>query len=130
MTPIERARSVVAGWDEELRRELPESAYLFDVHTHLGHDIDGMVGDYDEITGVLDRYGFSGAFMFCLDEADREPAFTVPNDRTLADAERSDGRLSRSYASTSRRSRSRRRHAASISARVASSSTLVRRPSP
>ena len=27
--------------------------------------------------------------MFCLDEHDREPAFTVPNDRTLAHAERS-----------------------------------------
>ena len=31
--------------------------------------------------------------MFCLDEHDREPAFTVPNDRTLAHAERSEGRL-------------------------------------
>ncbi len=31
--------------------------------------------------------------MFCLDEHDREPAFTGPNDRTLAHAERSQGRL-------------------------------------
>jgi len=43
--------------------------------------------------GFLDRYGFRGAFMFCLDEPDREPAFTAPNDRTLAHAERSEGRL-------------------------------------
>ncbi|HEU4972463.1 MAG TPA: amidohydrolase family protein [Gaiellaceae bacterium] len=93
MTALERARSVVAAWDEELRRELPENAYLFDVHTHLGTDIDGMVGSYDELTGVLDRYGFRGAFTFCLDEPDREPAFTAPNDRTLAHAERSEGRL-------------------------------------
>ncbi len=93
MTALERARTVVAAWDEELRRELPESAYLFDAHTHLGHDIDGLVGDYDELTATLDRYGFGGAFMFCLDEHDREPAFTVPNGRTLAHAERSDGRL-------------------------------------
>ena len=93
MTPLDRARAVVDGWDEELRRELPENAYLFDVHTHLGHDIDGMVGDHDELTTMLDRYGFEGAFMFCLDEHDREPAFTVPNDRTLAHAERSAGRL-------------------------------------
>jgi hypothetical protein len=42
---------------------------------------------------LLDRYRFAGAFMFCLDEHDREPAFTVPNDRTLAHAERSEGRL-------------------------------------
>jgi hypothetical protein len=93
VTALERARSVVAAWEEELRRELPENAYLFDVHTHLGNDIDGMVGSYDELTGLLDRYGFRGAFMFCLDEPDREPAFTAPNDRTLAHAERSEGRL-------------------------------------
>ena len=93
MTALERARTVVEGWDEELRRELPENAYLVDVHTHLGNDIDGMVGSYDELIGLLDRYGFRGAFMFCLDEPDREPAFTAPNDRTLAHAERSEGRL-------------------------------------
>ena len=93
MTPLERARAVVEAWDEELRRELPENAYLFDVHTHLGNDIDGMVGGYDELMSLLDRYGFRGAFMFCLDEHDREPAFTVPNDRTLAHSERSGGKL-------------------------------------
>ena len=93
MTPLEHARAVVNRWDEELRRELPENVRLFDAHTHLGHDIDGMVGRYDELVSLLDRYQFAGAFMFCLDEHDREPAFTVPNDRTLAHAERSDGRL-------------------------------------
>jgi predicted TIM-barrel fold metal-dependent hydrolase len=93
VSALERARTVVDSWDEELRRELPENAYLFDVHTHLGHDIDGMVGTYDELTAVLDGYGFGGAFMFCLDEHDREPAFSVPNDRTLAHAERAQGNL-------------------------------------
>ncbi len=93
MTPLERARAIVDRWDEELRRELPENVRLFDAHTHLGHDIDGMVGRYDELMSLLDRYRFAGAFMFCLDEHDREPAFTVPNDRTLAHAERSEGKL-------------------------------------
>jgi uncharacterized protein len=93
VTPLERARAIVDGWDEELRRELPENARLFDAHTHLGHDIDGMIGRYDELMSLLDRYRFAGAFMFCLDEHDREPAFTVPNDRTLAHAERSGGKL-------------------------------------
>ncbi|MEO5793051.1 MAG: amidohydrolase family protein [Gaiellaceae bacterium] len=93
MTTLERARAVVESWDEDLRRELPEGASLFDVHTHLGLDIDGMVGNYDELTGTLDRYGFRGAFVFCLDEHDREPAFTVPNDRTLAHAGRAEGKL-------------------------------------
>jgi predicted TIM-barrel fold metal-dependent hydrolase len=93
VTPLERARAIVDGWDEELRRELPENAHLFDAHTHLGHDIDGMVGRYDELMSLLDRYRFAGAFMFCLDEHDREPAFTGPNDRTLAHAGRSEGKL-------------------------------------
>jgi len=93
VTPLDHARTIVDRWSDELRRELPENAHLFDAHTHLGHDIDGMVGDHDELMGLLDRYGFAGAFMFCLDEFDREPAFTVPNDRTLAHARRSEGRL-------------------------------------
>ena len=93
MTVLERARAVVESWNAELRRELPEGAYLFDAHTHLGHDIDGMVGSYDELMSTLDQYGFGSAFLFCLDEHDREPAFTVPNDRTLAHCDRSGGRL-------------------------------------
>jgi predicted TIM-barrel fold metal-dependent hydrolase len=93
VTALERAREVVSSWEEELRRELPEGAHLFDAHTHLGNDIDGMVGSYDELIATLDRHGFAGAFMFCLDEHDREPAFSIPNDRTLAHARRSEGRL-------------------------------------
>jgi predicted TIM-barrel fold metal-dependent hydrolase len=93
VTAIERARTIVDAWDDELRRELPEGARLFDAHTHLGNDIDGMVGSYDELTDLLERYGFTNAFVFCLDEPDREPAFTVANDRTLAHAARSEGRL-------------------------------------
>jgi predicted TIM-barrel fold metal-dependent hydrolase len=80
-------------YDEELRRILPEGADIFDAHLHLGHDIDGMVGDYDRLLALMDRYGISRAFMFCLDEPDRHPAFRAANDRTLAFAERSGGRL-------------------------------------
>jgi predicted TIM-barrel fold metal-dependent hydrolase len=39
------------------------------------------------------EYGISRAFVFCLDEPDRHPAFRAANDRTLAFAERSGGRL-------------------------------------
>src|SRR4051812_28558748 len=52
-----------------------------------------MVGHYDELLGTMDRYGISRANMFCLDEPDRHPAFRAGNDRTLAFAERSAGRL-------------------------------------
>jgi predicted TIM-barrel fold metal-dependent hydrolase len=86
---------LIAQWDDELRRELPDGAAteIFDVHTHLGDDIDGMRGRPDELLEVMDRYGVSRAFMFCLDEPDREPGFRAPNDRTLEYAERSGGRL-------------------------------------
>jgi predicted TIM-barrel fold metal-dependent hydrolase len=90
---LQRALELLKLYDAELRRELPEGAELFDAHTHLGDDIDGMVGRYDELLSVLDRYGISRAFMFCLDEPDRQPAFRAANDRTLAYAERSNGRL-------------------------------------
>jgi predicted TIM-barrel fold metal-dependent hydrolase len=89
----EHARAIVDSYAAQLRSELPANALLFDVHTHLGHDIDGMNGFYEELTEGLDRYGFSHAFVFCMDEYDREPAFTVPNDRTLAHAERAGGTL-------------------------------------
>jgi len=72
---------------------LPAGADVFDSHLHLGTDIDGMIGDYDTLERVMSEYGISRAFMFCLDEPDRHPAFSAANDRTLAFAERSEGRL-------------------------------------
>ena len=93
MTPFDRARTIVESYDAALRSELPEGVLLFDAHTHLGSDIDGMRGVFEELTAVLDRYGFARAFVFCMDEHDREPAFCVPNDRTLSHAERSGRRL-------------------------------------
>ena len=41
----------------------------------------------------MDRYGISRCNVFCLDEPDRHPGFRAGNDRTLALAERSNGRL-------------------------------------
>ena len=93
MTPFDHARTIVDSYATLLRSELPADAFLFDVHTHLGHDIDGMNGWYEELTESLDRYGFSHAFTFCMDEYDREPAFSAPNDRTMAHAERGGGKL-------------------------------------
>src|SRR5919202_4943450 len=83
----------MAQWDEELGRELPADADIFDAHTHLGTDIDGMVGIYEDLERGMDKYGISRANMFCLDEPDRHPGFRAGNDRTLEYAARSDGRL-------------------------------------
>jgi len=88
-----RALDLVERWKGEVQRLLPRGADIFDAHLHLGHDIDGMVGDYDQLEQVMAEYGISRAFMFCLDEPDRHPAFRAANERTLAFAERSNGRL-------------------------------------
>jgi predicted TIM-barrel fold metal-dependent hydrolase len=88
-----RARELSSHYDAELRQQLPESAEIFDAHVHLGNDIDGFSGHYDELMSGLDKYGISGAFMFCMDEPDRHPAFSAANDRTLAFAKRSGRRL-------------------------------------
>jgi predicted TIM-barrel fold metal-dependent hydrolase len=90
---LERAQSLIAGYDEELTRELPENVEIFDAHVHLGHDIDGMTGVYEDLDRINERYGISRCFMFCMDEVDRHPAFRAANDRTLAYAERSGGWL-------------------------------------
>jgi len=90
---LERAQQVIASYDDELRRVLPADAAIFDAHTHLGVDIDGMTGRFEELLGVMDRYGTEKAFMFCLDEPDREPGFQAPNDRTLEHGRKSEGRL-------------------------------------
>ena len=80
-------------YDAELQRLIPAGADIFDVHLHLGTDIDGMTGDYDQLEAVMAATASRSAFVFCLDEPDRHPAFRAANDRTLAFAERSGGRL-------------------------------------
>jgi uncharacterized protein len=91
--PLERAQELFAAFEAKLRSEIPAGVELFDAHVHLGTDIDGMAGHYDELEGLMDRYGISRCFMFCLDEPDRHPGFRAGNDRTLAFAERSNGRM-------------------------------------
>ena len=90
---LRRAQALIAGYDEELEREVPGGAEIFDAHVHLGNDIDGFSGVYEDLEQIHERYGISRAFMFCMDERDRHPAFRAANDRTLAFAERSGGRL-------------------------------------
>src|SRR4029079_1239675 len=53
----------------------------------------GLRVDHDERIRLMDRYGISRAFMFCMDEPDRHPAFRAPNSRTLEYAAQSPDRL-------------------------------------
>jgi predicted TIM-barrel fold metal-dependent hydrolase len=93
MEALSRAWQLIEQWDGVLQRLLPDGAPVFDAHLHLGHDIDGMVGDYDELERIMAAYRIDRAFMFCLDEPDRHPSFSAANDRTLEFARRSNGRL-------------------------------------
>jgi uncharacterized protein len=90
---LQRARELLADFDRDLERIVPSHIEVFDAHVHLGEDIDGFSGLFEELTEAMARYRISRAFMFCMDEADRHPAFRAANDRTLAHAERSNGRL-------------------------------------
>ena len=86
---LERAKGLLARYDDELGTLIPEGAELFDAHVHVGSDIDGFEAPLDGLTAFLQRYGVSGAFAFCMDEPDRHPGFRAANDRTLAAAEAS-----------------------------------------
>ena len=90
---LERARALVAAYDEEVRDVIPAGAEIIDAHVHVGRDIDGFVAPLDDLLATLRRYGVSRAFAFCMDAPDRHPAFGAANDRTLAAAEQSDGML-------------------------------------
>src|ERR671931_308647 len=90
---LARAQALVDDYARELFAALPEGSEIFDAHVHLGQDIDGFSGSYDDLMSVNERYRISRCFMFCLDEPDRHPAFRAANDRTLAYAKRSGGRL-------------------------------------
>jgi predicted TIM-barrel fold metal-dependent hydrolase len=90
---LARAQELVDEYATQLASTLPKDAEIFDAHVHLGEDIDGFSGSYEELTAINDRYGISRCFMFCLDEPDHHPAFRAANDRTLAYARRSEGRL-------------------------------------
>ena len=90
---LDRSQALIESFHAVVRAELPHDVEIFDAHVHLGTDVDGMIGDFDELLGGQQRYGISGAFVFCLDEPDRHPGFRAANDRTLAYAARSEGRL-------------------------------------
>ena len=93
MDALERANALLDAYAAVAQSELPPGVDLFDAHTHVGLDIDGMTGDVDELLEIQRSYGISRSFVFCLDEPDRHPAFSAANDRTLASAASSGGAL-------------------------------------
>jgi uncharacterized protein len=90
---IDRANELLEQYATLTRAELPPGTPVFDAHIHLGADIDGMVGDRDELLAIQRAYGVTRSFVFCLDEPDRHPSFTAANDRTCAHAQAAPGEL-------------------------------------
>ena len=91
---MSNARSSCRATGTRARAELPEGAEIFDAHTHLGDDIDGMRGRAARSSlGIMDAYGISRAFTFCMDEPDRHPAFRPRTTARSHGRRASDGRL-------------------------------------
>ncbi|HXB64127.1 MAG TPA: amidohydrolase family protein [Solirubrobacteraceae bacterium] len=77
----------------DTQRLLPQDAEVLDCHTHLGLDEDGRSLTLPELLAQLDAAGAQRACVFPLHDPERRPAYRVPNDRVLAWAAESDGRL-------------------------------------
>ena len=90
---LQRALRLVETYGDVVRAQLPADVEIFDAHTHLGLDIDGMRGERDELLRVQRAHGITQSFFFCLDEPDRHPGFRAPNDRTLEHAAAAPGEL-------------------------------------
>jgi len=75
------------------RALLPADIRLWDVHTHLGVDEDGMAQTPDQLLAEMQAAGVERAFTFPLNDPERAPAYRLPNDRVLDWAEASEGRL-------------------------------------
>lgn len=77
----------------EVQRLRPADAEVFDAHTHLGLDEDGRSLSLPALLEQLDGAGARRACVFPLHDPERHPAYRLPNDRVLAWAGESEGRL-------------------------------------
>jgi hypothetical protein len=85
--------NALAPFLTEAERLRPTDAEVFDAHTHLGLDEDGRSLDLQTLLSQLDGAGARRACVFPLHDPERKPSYSLPNDRVLAWAGESDGRL-------------------------------------
>jgi predicted TIM-barrel fold metal-dependent hydrolase len=71
----------------------PPGAEVIDAHTHLGLDEDGRSLTLEQLLSQLDAADACRACVFALHDPERHPSYRLPNDRVLAWANESDGRL-------------------------------------
>jgi predicted TIM-barrel fold metal-dependent hydrolase len=75
------------------RALLPDDLRIWDAHTHLGLDEDGLSQDVGTQLDDMRAHGIERAFTFALNDPERVPAYRTPNDRVLAWAAESGGML-------------------------------------
>jgi predicted TIM-barrel fold metal-dependent hydrolase len=85
--------TALAPFLAETERLRPAGAEVIDAHTHLGLDEDGRSLTLAELLAQLDAAGARRACVFPLHDPERTPSYSVPNDRVLAWAQESEGRL-------------------------------------
>jgi uncharacterized protein len=85
--------TALAPFLAEVERLRPADAEVFDAHTHLGLDEDGRSLTLPQLLSLLDDADARRACVFPLHDPERYPAYRVPNDRVLAWALQSEGRL-------------------------------------
>ncbi len=86
-------QTALAPFLAEADRLRPEGSEVIDAHTHLGLDEDGRSLTLEQLLGQLDAAGARRACVFPLHDPERKPSYSVPNDRVLAWAGESEGRL-------------------------------------
>jgi predicted TIM-barrel fold metal-dependent hydrolase len=85
--------SALAPFLAETARLRPSQAEVIDAHTHLGLDEDGRSLTLGQLLAQLDHADARRACVFPLHDPERKPSYSVPNDRVLAWARESEGRL-------------------------------------
>ncbi len=85
--------SALAPFLAETERLRPAHTEVIDAHTHLGLDEDGRSLTLEQLLSQLDRADARRACVFPLHDPDRRPSYSLPNDRVLAWAAESEGRL-------------------------------------
>jgi uncharacterized protein len=85
--------SALAPFLDEAQRLRPAQTEVIDAHTHLGLDEDGRSLTLEQLLSQLDRADARRACVFPLHDPERKPSYSLPNDRVLAWARESEGRL-------------------------------------
>jgi predicted TIM-barrel fold metal-dependent hydrolase len=85
--------NALAPFLAETQRLRPAQAEVIDAHTHLGLDEDGRSLTLGQLIAQLDHADARRACVFPLHDPERKPSYSVPNDRVLAWAAESEGRL-------------------------------------